>query len=95
MGHSIQVVLRENQFPNTVLRIFKSCLQKQPSRGVLRKFTGEHLCRSAISIKLFCNKVAIKLLCDFNKVDFAPASSKKFLDMQTTIECRFTLERGT
>ena len=40
-----------------------SDFRKQPSRGVLRKkflkicrkFTGEHLCRSVISIKLLCN----------------------------------------
>ena len=24
--------------------------------------------------------------------DFAPASSKEFLDIQTTVECRFTLK---
>ena len=43
--------------------------QKQPSRGVLSKrcsetcskFTGEHPCRSVISIKLFCNFIKITL----------------------------------
>ena len=42
-------------------------LQKQPSRGVLRKrylkicskFKGEHPCRNVISIKLLCNFIEI------------------------------------
>ena len=36
-------------------------LQKQPFRGVLRKITGGHPCRSAISIKLLCNFIEIAL----------------------------------
>ena len=36
-------------------------LQKEPSRGVLRKFTGEHPCWSVISIKLVCNFIKITL----------------------------------
>ena len=44
-------------------------LQKQPTRGVLKKrcseiyskFTGEHSCRSVISIKLLCNFIEISL----------------------------------
>ena len=42
----------------------KSSNQKQPSRGVLKKcskFTGEHPCRSVISIKLLCNFIEITL----------------------------------
>ena len=47
----------------------KLLFQKQPSRGVLRKcflkicsqFTGEHSCRSMISIKLLCNFIEITL----------------------------------
>ena len=35
--------------------------QKQPSRGVFRKFTGEHSCLSAISIKLNINFIEITL----------------------------------
>ena len=30
-----------------------------------------------------------------NTSDFAPASSKEFLDIQTTMECGFTLKRVT
>ena len=44
----------------TILYLF----QKQRSRGVLKicsKFTGEHPCRSAISIKLLCNFIEIIL----------------------------------
>ena len=51
------------------LRISPTCcyFQKQPSRGFLgksvlkicSKFTGEHPCRSVISIKLLCNFIEI------------------------------------
>ena len=51
----------------TLLPLLK--IQKQPPRGVLRKtcfenmqqFTGEHPCRSVISIKLLCNFIEITL----------------------------------
>ena len=54
---------------NFTIRIFFYFLQKQPLRGVLRKgvlktcskFTGEHPCRSVISIKLLCNFFNITL----------------------------------
>ena len=47
----------------------KSETQKQPSRGILKKgvlkicskFTGEHTCRSMMSIKLLCKFTKIAL----------------------------------
>ena len=51
--------------------------QKQPSRGVLKKivlklcskFTGEHLCRSVVSITLLCNFIEIALRHGFSPVN--------------------------
>ena len=56
----------------------KKCSKKQPSRGVLRKgllkiyskFTGEHLYRSGISIKLQSNFIEFTLWCGCSPVNW-------------------------
>ena len=58
LGEFVKVLIKYSETDSMV--VVTDHLQNQPSRGVLRKgllkmchkFTGEHPCRSAISIKL-------------------------------------------
>ena len=42
-------------------------------------------------MRLPCVELEVSQLCSHS--DFAPASSKEFLDIQATVECGFTLKR--
>ena len=63
------LISKSDKFPQSPSKFYLDVHQKQPSRGVLRKrcsenmqkFTGEHQCRSAISIKLQSNVIQIAL----------------------------------
>ena len=67
---------------------FTSYIQKQPSRGVLRKkcseniicskFTGEYPCRSVVSIKSLCNFFQISLRYECSPVNLVHISRTNF-----------------
>ena len=81
----LHIFYRNTGYKNQVLQIFMNGLrimQKQPPKGVPKrysKFTGEHPCRSAISIKLLCSFIEIVLRHGFSPVNLLHIFRTPFL----------------
>ena len=65
-----------------IFQMIQQCCQKVTTSGVLKtcsKFTGEHPCQNAISIKLQSNFTEIKLRHGFSPVNFLHIFRASFL----------------
>ena len=71
---------------STVSFLFKNYPQTVCSCNVTYAFQSESTLYSCLNVKEL-------LVAVTSPSDFAPASSKEFLDIQATIECGFTLKR--